>query len=159
MLPQGIFSVAIATVLFPTLARLATRGDMEGFRATLGRGLRQIAFLLVPASVVCAVLATPMVRLLYQRGAFEPPQTIVVAGALAANGYTMDLSLAPQFSATTTLVMRCGTTNVLLAHAPNSTVDDIEVWGAGQRATADVCESLPIALHKQPPLRSALRSP
>jgi len=83
----------------------------------------------------------------------------VVEGALAANGYTMDLSLEPHFSATTALVMRCGTTTVLLAHAPNSTVDDIEVWGAGQSATADLFESLPIALHKQPPLRSALRSP
>jgi hypothetical protein len=83
----------------------------------------------------------------------------VVEGALAANGYTMDLSLAPHFSATTALVMRCGTTIVLLAHAPNSTVDDIEVWGAGQSATADLFESLPIELHKQPPLRSALRSP
>jgi len=83
----------------------------------------------------------------------------VVEGALAANGYTMDLSLEPHFSATTALVMRCGTTIVLLAHAPNSTVDDIEVWGAGQSATADLFESLPIELHKQPPLRSALRSP
>ena len=83
----------------------------------------------------------------------------VVAEALIVNGYTMDLSLEAHFSDTTALVMRCGTTTVLLAHAPNSTVDDIEVWGAGQRATADVCESLPIALHKQPPLRSALRSP
>jgi hypothetical protein len=83
----------------------------------------------------------------------------VVEGALAANGYTMDLSLAPHFSAATALVMRCGTTIVLLAHAPNSTVDDIEVWGAGQSATANLFESLPIELHKQPPLRSALRSP
>ena len=34
MLPQGIFSVAITTVLFPTLSRLAARGDMVGFRET-----------------------------------------------------------------------------------------------------------------------------
>ena len=83
----------------------------------------------------------------------------VVEGALAANGYTTDLSLALHFSATTTLVMRCGTTIVLLAHAPNSTVDDIEVWGAGQSATADLFESLPIELHKQPSPHSALWSP
>ena len=51
MLPQGMFSVAVATVLFPTLSRLAARGDMDGFRDTVSRGLRQIAFLLVPASV------------------------------------------------------------------------------------------------------------
>jgi putative peptidoglycan lipid II flippase len=84
MVPQGMFSVAIATVLFPSLARHAARGDREAHAATVGRGLRQIAFLLVPSSVVAAVLAEPIVRLLYQRGAFGPGQTTVVAGALAA---------------------------------------------------------------------------
>src|SRR5204862_5874907 len=84
MLPQGMFSVAIATVLFPSLARLAARDDIPGFRHPVGIGLRQIAFLLVPASVVSAVLAEPIVRLVYQRGRFEPAQTAVVAAALAA---------------------------------------------------------------------------
>ncbi len=84
MLPQGMFSVAVATVLFPSLARLAARSDVAGFRHTVAVGLRQIAFLLVPASIATAVLAVPMVRLLYQRGEFDAHQTHVVAGALAA---------------------------------------------------------------------------
>ncbi len=88
MLPQGMFSVAIATVLFPTLSRFASAaresGDFTGFRETVGLGLRQIAFLLVPAAVVSAVLAEPIVRLLFQRGAFHPNQTPVVASCLAA---------------------------------------------------------------------------
>jgi putative peptidoglycan lipid II flippase len=84
MLPQGIFSVAITTVLFPSLARLAARDDRAGFRDTLGLGLRQIAFLLIPAGVVSAVLAEPITRIVYQRGQFEPSQTPVVAAALAA---------------------------------------------------------------------------
>jgi putative peptidoglycan lipid II flippase len=88
MLPQGMFSVAIATVLFPTLSRFASEaresGDFVGFRATVSTGLRQIAFLLVPAAVVSAVLAEPIVRILFQRGHFHPNQTPVVAGALAA---------------------------------------------------------------------------
>src|SRR5215210_1327135 len=84
MLPQGMFSVAVATVLFPALARLATRGDDDGFRHTVGLGLRQIAFLLIPASAVSAVLAEPIVRLLYERGEFGPHETSVVAAALAA---------------------------------------------------------------------------
>jgi putative peptidoglycan lipid II flippase len=84
MLPQGMFSVAIATVLFPTLSRLASRGDMRGFGATVSRGLRQIAFLLAPTAVVSAVLAEPIIRILYQRGAWLPGQTPVVAAALAA---------------------------------------------------------------------------
>jgi putative peptidoglycan lipid II flippase len=84
MLPQGMFSVAIATVLFPSLSRFAVRGDMDGFRRTVSSGLRQIAFLLIPAAVVSAVLAEPIVRILYQRGKFLPPQTPIVAAVLAA---------------------------------------------------------------------------
>jgi len=84
MLPQGIFSVAVATILFPSLARLAARGDMEGFRRTSATGLRQIGFLLIPASAASAALATPIVRLVYQHGQFTPDQTTVVAQSLAA---------------------------------------------------------------------------
>jgi putative peptidoglycan lipid II flippase len=84
MLPQGMFSVAVATVLFPALSRLAALGDADAFRRTLNSGLRQIAFLLVPASIASAVLAEPIVRLLYERGEFGPDETVVVAQALAA---------------------------------------------------------------------------
>ena len=84
MLPQGVFSVAVATVLFPSLARFASRGDMTGFRSTVSLGVRQIVFLLVPSSIVVAVLAEPLTRLIYQRGAFTANQTPVVAASLAA---------------------------------------------------------------------------
>src|SRR5205823_3327508 len=84
MLPQGMFSVAIATVLFPTLSRLASRGDLRGVADTVSHGLRQIAFLLAPTAVVSAVLADPIIRILYQRGQWHPSQTPVVAGSLAA---------------------------------------------------------------------------
>ena len=84
MLPQGIFSVAVATVLFPTLSRLAARADMAGFARTLDTGLRQIGFMLIPAGLLTAVLAEPITRLVYERGEFTADQTPVVAGALAA---------------------------------------------------------------------------
>jgi putative peptidoglycan lipid II flippase len=84
MLPQGMFSVAVTTVLFPRLSRLAAREDLVGFKETVSLGLRQIGFLLLPAGAVSAVLAEPIVRLLYQRGEFTADQTPVVAGALAA---------------------------------------------------------------------------
>jgi putative peptidoglycan lipid II flippase len=84
MLPQGVFSVAVATVLFPLLSRHASRGDWNGFRNTVGTGLRLICFLLVPASVAAAVLATPIVRLLYQHENFTAADTPIVAACLAA---------------------------------------------------------------------------
>ena len=81
-LPQGIFSVAIATVLFPTLARFATRGEFSDLRATMANGMRQILFVLVPAAAAVLVLSEPMIRLVYQRGEFGPEQTTLVATAL-----------------------------------------------------------------------------
>jgi putative peptidoglycan lipid II flippase len=84
MLPQGMFSVAIATVLFPSLSRLAARRDFDGFRDTVNVGLRQIGFLLIPAGVVTAVLAEPITRIVYQHGQWKPAQTPVTAAAVAA---------------------------------------------------------------------------
>lgn len=81
-LPQGIFSVAIATVLFPTLARFATRRDWDSLRHTLGKGMRQILFVLLPATAAILVLSEPMIRIVFQRGEFGPEQTVLVASAL-----------------------------------------------------------------------------
>jgi putative peptidoglycan lipid II flippase len=81
-LPQGIFSVAIATVLFPTLARFANRGEIDDLRATMANGMRQILFVLVPAAAAILALSEPMIRLIYQRGVFDPAQTTLVATAL-----------------------------------------------------------------------------
>ncbi len=82
MLPQGIFSVAITTVVFPSLARFAAREQFDNLRATMANGMRQILLLLVPAAAATLVLAEPMTRLVYQRGEFDASQTDLVATAL-----------------------------------------------------------------------------
>jgi putative peptidoglycan lipid II flippase len=84
MLPQGIFSVAVVTVLFPTLSRLAARGDSAGFRRTVDEGIRLIGFLMIPASLVSIALASPITRLVYERGEFTASDTVVVSQCLAA---------------------------------------------------------------------------
>jgi putative peptidoglycan lipid II flippase len=81
-LPQGIFSVAIATVLFPTLARFANKGEFVNLRATLANGMRQILFVLLPATAVILALSHPIIRLVYQRGEFDARDTQIVATAL-----------------------------------------------------------------------------
>jgi putative peptidoglycan lipid II flippase len=80
--PLGVFSVAVATVLFPTLSRLAARRDAGGMRRALGNGMRQINLLLIPSAAVLLVLATPIVRLVYQHGTFGTHSTRLVAEAL-----------------------------------------------------------------------------
>jgi putative peptidoglycan lipid II flippase len=82
MLPQGMFSVALATVLFPTLSRYAARRDLDGLRATMAVGVRQIFLLLIPAAAFTLVLATPIVRLVFEHGAFGPDSTHRVSTAL-----------------------------------------------------------------------------
>jgi putative peptidoglycan lipid II flippase len=82
MLPQGMFAVAVATVIFPTLSRFAARGDTDGLRRTLAVGSRQLLFLLVPAAAVTLALAEPITQLLYQRGQFDASQTDLVSEAL-----------------------------------------------------------------------------
>lgn len=63
--PIGIFAQASAIVLFPTISALAARGDWAAFRSEISHGIRRILFLTVPASFLMAVLAEPIIRLLY----------------------------------------------------------------------------------------------
>jgi putative peptidoglycan lipid II flippase len=82
MLPQGVFSVAVATVLFPTLSRQAARRDVAGMRRAVGIGMRQINLLLIPAAALMMVLAEPITRLVFQRGEFTAHSTHLVSIAL-----------------------------------------------------------------------------
>ena len=82
MLPQGLFSVAVATVLFPTLSRMAARHDAANMRRTIGIGMRQINLLLIPSAVFMLVLSTPIVRLVFERGQFNAQSTHLVSEAL-----------------------------------------------------------------------------
>ncbi len=82
MLPQGMFSVAVATVIFPTLSRFAARRAYGDLRATMANGVRQICLLLIPAAVLSFTLAEPITRLIYEHGAFGPGSTELVSSAL-----------------------------------------------------------------------------
>ena len=82
MLPQGMFSVAVTTVIFPTLSRYAARREYDHLRATMANGMRMILLVLTPAAAAIFVLAEPMVRLVYERGEFTADQTPLVATAL-----------------------------------------------------------------------------
>jgi putative peptidoglycan lipid II flippase len=100
VLPQGVFSVAISTVLFPSIARMAARNDMAGVRQMVSSGLRQIFFMLLPASVFLMVMAAPVTRLVYQRGAFDAASTSLTSQAL----FTFTLGLV--FNGASLLLIR-----------------------------------------------------
>lgn len=92
MLPQGIFSVAIATVLFPALSRAAARRDMVDLRKIVGDGMAQILVLLVPAGVLSIVLATPLARVVFQGGDWDAQATSMAAEALLVFSITLPLN-------------------------------------------------------------------
>ena len=83
-LPIGVFGVALATVSLPALARAAVAGDHGALKATLSAALRLLALLTIPAAAWLAVMAAPVVALLYEHGRFGPHDTVRTAGALGA---------------------------------------------------------------------------
>jgi putative peptidoglycan lipid II flippase len=86
-LPIGVFGVAVATVTLPALSRAAVGGIGEDFKPTLAKGLRLVAFLVLPSTLGLVFLAEPIVSVLYERGAFDATDRLQTAGALRAYGY------------------------------------------------------------------------
>ena len=81
-LPQGMFAIAIGTVLFPALSRHAAAKRMTEFREDLSTGLRQIFFVTLPFAAFFAVLAVPTIRLIYEHGKVTGEDTGQIASAL-----------------------------------------------------------------------------
>jgi putative peptidoglycan lipid II flippase len=89
-LPIGIFGVAIATVTLPAVARQHALDDLNAFGKTVEEALRFGFYLTLPASVGLAVMAEPVIRLIYQHGNFTSFATTQTALALQA--YTIGLA-------------------------------------------------------------------
>ncbi len=81
-LPLGVFGVAVATVTLPALSRVATEGITPKFREILGGGGRLVVFLTLPCAVGLAILAHPIISVLYERLEFKAYETIATAAAL-----------------------------------------------------------------------------
>jgi putative peptidoglycan lipid II flippase len=99
-LPQGMFAIAIGTVLFPAFSRHAAAGRMKEFRADLSTGLRQIFFVTLPFAAFFAVLAVPTIRLIYEHGLVTAEGTGQIASAL------MFFSVGMAFVSVNTLLNR-----------------------------------------------------
>ncbi len=80
--PLGIFGVALATAILPTLSQQAARGAWDDLRQTLGFGLRMILFIILPAMVGLILLRRPIVHLFFEHGSFTAADTEATAAAL-----------------------------------------------------------------------------
>lgn len=81
-LPLGVLGVSVATVTLPAVSRHAAAGDLAAVRRTVAHGLRLMSAVVLPAAVGLAVLATPIVRVVFERGEFTPADTPATAFAL-----------------------------------------------------------------------------
>lgn len=81
-LPLGLISVAVALASLPSLSGFFASGDEASFRLTMGKGMRYVLLFIVPSAAGLAVLAAPVTRLLFERGAFTPVDTAGVVAAL-----------------------------------------------------------------------------
>ncbi|MFZ5496042.1 MAG: murein biosynthesis integral membrane protein MurJ [Verrucomicrobiota bacterium] len=82
-LPIGVFTIAVATVVFPLIARHAARSDWAALTADYHQGLRLVLMINVPAAAGLALLSEPITRLLFQRGAFQASDTGLMTPVLA----------------------------------------------------------------------------
>jgi len=83
-LPLGVIGIAIGTAILPALSRQVRTGDVAGAAATQNRGVELALLLTLPAAAGLIVLATPILAVLFQRGAFGPAEAAATAAALAA---------------------------------------------------------------------------
>jgi putative peptidoglycan lipid II flippase len=81
-LPLGIFGVAIGTVTLPLVSKSAALGNTAEFRAILARGMRLAFLLTIPSAIGLAMLASPIISVIYQHGRFTADMTRQTAGAL-----------------------------------------------------------------------------
>ena len=80
--PLGIFGIAIATAVLPTMSAQAARGETEAFRETLSLGLRLVFFIMFPAMAGLIALRVPIVNLLLEHGQFDRISTAGTAAAI-----------------------------------------------------------------------------
>src|SRR5665213_1142761 len=103
-LPLGVVGIAVATAILPPLSRQVRGGDTTGAIATQNRGLELALLLTLPAATALAILALPILTVLFERGAFGPRKAAATASALIAYAvglpaFVLVKVLAPAFFA------------------------------------------------------------
>ena len=79
---MGLFIVSITSVIYPMLSKLSAENNKEQFTNAIVKSINSVVILVLPISVGAMVLATPIVRLLFERGAFDERATQMTAVAL-----------------------------------------------------------------------------
>jgi len=130
--PLGIFAVALATAVLPSLSRQAANDDMLGLKNTFGYAMRLIFFITLPAMLGLIVLREPIVALLFKRGAFDAESVRMTAYAILFYGlglwafsavrivfstfYAMQDTRTPVVMASLSMVAKIGLSIILMRY-------------------------------------------
>lgn len=87
--PLGVFGIAVATAIFPALAKAVSEKNDGQYIDTLRQGIRLTLFIGIPAGVGLLLIALPFSRVIYERGAFELADSMRVADILI--GYSLSI--------------------------------------------------------------------
>jgi len=88
---NSMFGLSIVTVLYPSMARMAIGSQTEGLKKVVNTGIRVVSFITLPMTVGLMILSFPIVRLLFERGAFDGEATFMTSQAL----YFYALAIVP----------------------------------------------------------------
>ncbi|MEN8662811.1 MAG: murein biosynthesis integral membrane protein MurJ [Lentimonas sp.] len=97
-LPLGIFTIAVATVFFPLMAKALSSGNTIDFSNAFMQGMRLVIGISVPAGVGLCVLGEPILELLFQWGAFDSADVIVTIPLIAIYGIGLPFYSAATFA-------------------------------------------------------------
>lgn len=81
-LPLGVFTVAIITVLYPLMSRQAASDDTGGIKESFSLGVREIGYMMLPATMGLAILSYPIIKVLFEHNNFSPGDTLTVSNIL-----------------------------------------------------------------------------
>lgn len=83
-LPLGLIGIGVGTAILPLLSRQIGSGDAKAANDTQNRALELALFLALPAAIALFISATPLIRGVFQHGAFTAADTLGCAATLAA---------------------------------------------------------------------------
>lgn len=103
-LPIGLFGVALSIAAMPVLARHAAKKDIQGMKETMVSSLTMVFSLTIPATLGLMLLSEPVIRIIFERGAFTGFDTIATANtltlyAIGLFAYSSNKILVPVFYA------------------------------------------------------------
>lgn len=81
-IPIGVFAIAVAIAVFPTMAEQSARGEMDDFKRTMSLGVRTVIFITLPSAVGLIVLRVPIVQVMFEQYNFTHENTLATAQAL-----------------------------------------------------------------------------